>query len=196
MKKNRALFMVIMTLLLSAMFCMPVGAASLKQKNAAAVRLYNKKIRACLNQSRLGVSSLCTDLTGDGVKEVIIDYLPKNGGSGHKLLIYTVKNGKLKNILNSGEYGLEWIKIYKKTKSFVYYRAGHGGEMYVFCQYRNGKFRGVASKGRSTGAAGSRSWIYYGSKGQISKSKYNSITRKLLKGAKKKYTWTQWKMTT
>lgn len=174
-----------------------VQAASESATNKKAHVLYNKKVN---NLRKLGtyVAYKYVDISGDGIHEALIEYHPNTGGSGRIFQIYTYKNGKMVRILNSREYGLSKVMVYAKSKSLVYYRAGHGGEGYCYYKLKNGKYQLVASRGRVAYAGGGSyngSWYYYNSKDKaITKTKFASLTKGMTTGSKKTMKIQNWKM--
>lgn len=125
--------------------------------NSKAHAAYMKKMRGLADSS--GRDMYCfVDLTGDGVDEAVMENYAY-GGSGCDLLIFTYKKGKVKRIYKEPEYGLQWIKYYKKTRSLVFYRSGHGGSLYWYAKYKQGKFVNVSSaRGLKSGKAKKISW--------------------------------------
>ena len=77
--------------------------------------------------------------------------------------------------------------MYKKTKSFVIACEGHGNKTVDYYQYskKRGKYVRVATKATYQNEYGDYvGWSYSGEKGIISKSKFDSIVKKLKKGKK------------
>ena len=204
MKKTekRQLRVMLLVLLLSITTVFPASytfAASQSTKNRRAHALYDKKVTAARKIST-SVRYKYFDITGDGVHEALIDYHPKSGGSGHYFCIYTYKNGKVKQLLKEGQYGLDKLTVYKKTGTVIGYGAGHGNEWFRVYKLKNGKYRMIAGKGRrgpapAVGSVKNGAWNYWKSGYQsISKSKYSSIVSKLKKGKARKYELTKWNL--
>lgn len=193
--KRVVLLLICLAAVIPAMSMKQAEAASLSSKNRKAHILYDKKVKAAKRIST-SVQYKYADITGDGVHEAIIDYHPKNGGSGHYFCIYTYKNGKAKQLLKYGQYGLTKLSVYKKTKTIVCYGAGHGGEWYSFLKLKNGKYKEIAGKSRRGIAGGwdkNMPWGYWkGNYQSITKKEYTSITQKMKKGKVKKYDLTKW----
>lgn len=188
-KTGRHLLFVITAILLTLTITVPVSAASKATKNKKATALYEKKAASISSKSMLE-SKKYVDLTGDGIKEAIFYYHPRNTGSGRKFVIYTYKKGKIKKILNDGNYGLENLIVYKKSKSFIAHGAGHGGEWYRYYKLSGGKYKKVATKRRVSVYGGSFKngpWSYF--KGadwtDTNKSEFNTIIKSIKKGKKK-----------
>ena len=191
MKRNsRRILILMLTVIVTALLAaFPVSAASKAKKNQAAVALYEKKAGKIVNlEARKYV-----DITGDGVKEAIFYYHPKNSGSGRKLVIYTYKKGKIKKILSDGNYGLIKLIVYKKSKSFIAYGAGHGNEWYRYFKMKNGKYKEAAMKARTDPAFRKSAWYrtkitnspYKGSRKELTVAEFNAAVKGIKKGKKK-----------
>ena len=193
MKKHFSkLILLITTLLITSYGFTTIANASADTTNRKADSAYKKEIR---NFQKFVKSTWYkfTDITGDGIHEAIV-FGKTIGGSGNIWKIYTYKNGKVVNILDSSEYGLDKMVVYKKTKSFYYHRAGHGSENYVFMQLKNGKYQLVAVKGRPQD--GTVKWSYsHGNNEEISRNEYNKIIKKLKQGKAIKMNPLKWKKT-
>ena len=181
------------TLFLTAL---PATAESKTAKNKAAHALYTAIVQKLCGEGG-DVAYKYADVTGDGVDELLVEHHPMGNGSGREFEIHTYKSGSTKQILSHGEYGLEKVTRYSKTKALVLYCAGHGSEAYIYFKYKNGKYSLVASKAREAKAGGSSRngpWSYGNSSGKsIKKADFTKKTNSLLKGSKKiwkKSTWT------
>lgn len=191
---RKCLNAIIFFLLLVVFVSMPIFAESKATKNKKAIALYEKKGVELVKKSRAHVERIngtYIDFTGDGVKEALFVY-PSNNGSGLDFEIYSYKNGKIRNILTDGGYGIEWFGIYKKSKSIIMYQAGHGGETYRYYKMNGGKYKYLACKYRSSrngGSARNGSWMY--ATGQsltyrsITKAEFNKAIKGVKKGKKK-----------
>ena len=160
----------------------PTYAASKTATNKAAVAKYEKKARELARkESAEGIILFkkYVDITGDGIKEAIFYFHEKNAGSSYLLKIYTYKSGKLKGLLNDGQYGLYDLYFYKKSKSFIVHGLGHGSEWYDYFKMKNGKFTRVAARSRRVNGRTWGKWIY--------SSKYKSKTKGIKKGKKLHY---------
>lgn len=160
--------------------------ASTPTQNDKAAQAYAKQARKVEKMGRWLESSKLRDLTGDGIDEAIFTYKLYEG-SGRGFLIYTYKSGKVKRLLKTSEYGMYKIVSYKKTKSFITYESGHGGETRTVYRLKSGKFRPVVLKARSLFPK--RAWNYYrytsGTKTSATrKATYTKLVKKLRKGAK------------
>lgn len=178
-----------------AFHLVPSAEASNSAANNKAATQYSKKARQLESRASGGINAKHGDLTGDGVDEAIFTYLPKpQMGSASKFQIYSYKGGKLKCLLDDGEYGMYKIVSYPKSKSFVAFKNGHGGESQTTYVLKKGKFRPVAERARSVW--GNAHWIYYKFKTNAknaaatnlrttSKTKYRKLVGKLAKGKKR-----------
>lgn len=185
---KRYLVLLIAVLVTALFAAVPVSAASKATKNKKAVALYEKKSKKLDLRDKKYV-----DITGDGIKEGIFIYNTGKSGSGRVLRIYTYKKGKIKSIFKIEAYGFSKLIVYKKSKAFILYSAGHGGETYRYYKMSNGKYKEVASKGRQGvkgGAFKNGPWEYSthggGSYRQLSKSEFNSLIQGIKKGKKTK----------
>ena len=190
MKKNiqTLLFLV----LLVAMICFPVEAASKAETNRVADALYMDKVQ----EMKSNVQSIWykfTDITGDGIHEAMI-FGKTIGGSGSLWKIYTYKAGTAKIVFDGSEYGLDKLVVYKRTKSFYYHREGHGWEATFFYQLKNGRYKEVARKTRNNNDKGLKGggWGYKDSKKRISKVAYNKLIKKYKKGKATKMNTSKW----
>lgn len=143
------------------------------------------------------VNYIFADINGDGIKEGMIEYHKKSGGSERYFNIFSYKNKKLKRVLHDMEYGLDKVIVYRK-KDLVIYGAGHGAEWYEYFKLKKGKYVRVAEKTRASingGALKNGKWGYYTSKaGNLVKAKKKAFKKRIksiIKGKKKKYS--KWK---
>ena len=186
---KRYLLLVITTLAITLFMAIPVSAASKAANNKKAVALYEKK---AVKLTHLEAKKY-VDITGDGVKEAIFYYHPSNAGSGRMFVIYTYKNGKIKKILNDSNYGLEKLIVYRKSKSFIAYGAGHGNEWYCYYKMKSGTYKEVAMKGRSYSSPSYPNWYftkitnspYKGNRKELTKAEFNAAIKGVKKGKKK-----------
>ena len=178
----------LVAVLSAALFAsVPVSAESKAAKNKKAVALYEKEAKR-INAWR----PKYVDITGDGIKEALFYYRPKGrGGSGIDFVIYTYKNGKIKCILSDTNYGLIKIMVYKKSKSFIAYGAGHGGEWYAYFKMKSGEYKYIAEKSRRAKNGGSMTngpWYYSTGNGMsyksLTKSQFNKKIKSIKKGKK------------
>lgn len=130
------LVMIIAVFMTGLFATVPVSAASKATKNKKAVALYEKKAK----KLRYLEYKKYVDITGDGIKEAIFYYHPKNIGSGRRFVIYTYKNGKIKRILYDVNYGLMKMVVYKKSKTFIANGGGHGNTWDRYYKLSNGKY--------------------------------------------------------
>ena len=161
--------------------------ASISKKNSKARKKYNSYLKK-IKKRYGGVSYAMLDLTGDGIVDLIADYISERG-SGNYFKIYTCKSGKLKCIYDGGEYGLGKLLFYKKTKTLIMKTEGHGGQSVSYYKYNGKKFKEVASAGRHMNDYSEEysDWGYTDMRSyeEIGKSEFNSIVKPLKKGSKK-----------
>lgn len=163
--------------------------ASTSKVNQKAHAVFEKKIKKIAKSCRdNAVYYKYVDITGNGVHDVVLNY-QTDSGSASIYKILTINDSKTKSIFSTTEYGLEKITLYKKSKSIVYYSAGHGGESYTYCKMKKGKYKIIASKSRASlagGGAENGEWNYYDAKfNTLSKSKFKSKVKGIQKGSKK-----------
>lgn len=173
-----------------------VRAASLASKNKTAHKVLRKKYDK-IYRKHMDISYKYFDVTGDGVHELLMDCYPTSGGgSGHAFYIFQAKNGKVKCILKTVEYGLERIAYYKKSKSLTMSMYGHGGESHTYYRFKSGKYKCSASKSRQSVKGGNMEngpWYYYNGSGKsISKSSFNKKTAGMKKGKARSTKATGW----
>lgn len=163
-------------------------AVSKAAKNKKAHIVFKKKARS-LGKTYQNVQYKFVDLTGDGIHEMLVDGRSGQGG-GHIFYVYTYKSGKAKRILKDGQYGMAFIKSYRKTKAFVMYCTGHGHEHYDYFAMKNGRYKRIAKRWRSGvngGSVGSGAWSYSNGKSKAyTKATFNKKVKKLTKGKTKK----------
>ena len=182
----KKLIILITTILITTFALSTATYASTNQKADAAYKKEIKKFSKTVKSTWYKL----IDITGDGVHEAIV-FGKSKYGSGNAWKIYGYKNGNVTLLFDGGEYGLDKIVVYKKTKSFYYHKAGHGFETYAYYQLKNGKYQLVCSKGRSQ-MEGS-SWGYGDSQKEITKSQYKKLVNSLSKGKAKKLYPLKWK---
>lgn len=135
-----------------------------------------------LGNKHESVEYLLSDVTGDGVVDLLADCFPtEEGGSGHLYLIYTATNKShdLEKLLETTGYGLETITCYNESESLVFYYAGHGHESYDYYRMEDGKYEYVASKGRQMTDDDNESddtWVYWADSADLSESEFYDMT--------------------
>lgn len=154
-------------------------------------KAYVNKAKSLARQVRSRMANYkFVDVYGSSLKEMLC-VTKDSGGSGSTLYIYTYAGGKVKQLLQTGIYGDQWYKFYKKTSSFVIHRCGHGGDGYESYRVRNGKYVTTMVKGRHMDSSGSYgSWSYYNAiKGKsTTKGAYAKYAKKYQAGTAKKVT--------
>lgn len=197
-KANRHICKMILSILLAAVLLIPVSgysavdvqAASTSTKNKKAVKLYDKKTNTLKAKSQY-VWYKYVDVTGDGVKEAVINYkLKTEGGSSSTVCVYKYSSGKIKRILKISNYGFSKVISYKKSKGLVLYSAGHGSESYQYFKMSGGKYKYKGMKSRIAKNGGSYyngPWYYYNaSASRIKKAKFKSLINGIVSGKAKK----------
>ena len=180
--KKKGLLISMICLISACFLTVPgVQAASVEKINKQADSKYTVKMKAIRKKSQAMIRYKYVDITGDGIHEALVEYKPKTqGGSSQTFDVYTYKNGSVKRILTTTEYGLSRCIYYRKAGSLIIYGAGHGGEWYRYYKLNSsGKYRYTAQKSRVAIAGGggwNGSWSYY--KGGTS---VTSITAKKFK---------------
>ena len=168
------------------------GTASKNKKAAAA---YERKMASIRKKSSFR-SSKYADLTGDGVYEFLVAYAPKSGGP-EVFSIFTYKSGKVKCMFSDRIYGLSKLITYKKSKAFIAYTAGHGGENYIYYKKSGSNFKQLGKRSRIAIAGGGMKngpWYYYDKKGRsISKTAFNAAVKGVKKGSRKTLKLNKWK---
>ena len=194
MKTTRKLYLitVICAICMLFSFTSSAQAASAVKVNRKADAKFNSKVQTIRKNSQFMVQYKYVDVTGDGIHEAVVEYKPKNmGGSAQKCDVYAYKNGKVKRILSTEEYGLTKCIFYKKSGSLIFYGSGHGGEWYSYYKLKsNGTYKYVAERSRQALAGGGMwdgPWQYYSADKKITVSKFNSLTRKLQAGKKSSF---------
>ena len=135
-----------------------------------------------LGKKHESVEYLLSDVTGDGVVDLLVDCFPtEEGGSGHLYLIYTATNKShdLEKLLETTGYGLETITCYNESESLVFYYAGHGHESYDYYRMEDGKYEYVASKGHQMTDDDNESddtWVYWADSADLSESEFYDMT--------------------
>lgn len=156
------------------------------QKYVPYIKQFNKKYKKCARQKGFNVSLAKTyfvfaDIDKDGTDECILHalYNPKNKDVttcsymypyDEKTYVYTIKNGKVKNIIQQGlVFGLhvDEIKIYKNRKNIAFWRTGC-----VFYKYQNGILR------KNTSVSWNTKSRYINGKA-VSKSVYDKFMNKM-----------------
>ena len=186
-------FLTSLFLLLAVLaFGTSASAASAAKTNKKADKAFDAKIAALRADSEFSVRYAYVDLTGDGIHEALAEYRPSTeGGSGSTFAVFAYNKGAVKQILSVREYGLTKCMYYTKTKTLIVYGAGHGGEWYRVYQQKSTKYEAIAQRARTATAGGASEngpWNYTKGKKeatQITKAKYNSLTKNLKKGKKK-----------
>ena len=188
-QRKRSGFVILLAILM-AVLLIPVTTmdAHAAISNTRVCSKYKKKMKSISHNNGTGVSYCYADFDGDRVQEAMITYNAYSG-SGQVWQILDYKSGRVKNELKTSEYGLNWVKSYKKSRSFIAYGGGHGGEWYEYYRLKKGKFKKVAEKARLSTAGGSdhtRSWSYTVKGRSSSKSKFNKAIRGIASGKCKK----------
>jgi len=157
------------------------------KKNVKARKLYLKKVRA-YSRKYAPVEYKIVDTTGDGISECLMTYHDPDQGSAWNFRIYTYKKGKIKCILSSAQYGMSKLTIYRRSRSFIMYCSGHGGESYHYFIMKKGRYSEAASRSRMSVSGGNYEngpWYYYGGLGQISSSDFKQLVKNVKKGSRK-----------
>ena len=177
----------IFTLIIAAFLVLSFGAVPKTRAASAAEKKAHKileKKRKKLIKNHMDTTCTYFDINGDGVKELLTECYPGEGGSSRSYGIYQVKKGKIKCILSTLDYGVSRMSFYKKTKSLITYQAGHGGESYSYYKLKKGKYKMIAWKGRQAIAGGNLEngpWSYQADSKEVSKATFN----KKIKGMKR-----------
>lgn len=160
--------------------------ASASTVSSKAMKAYKGKVKELKKDCRAGmkVSVGYADLDGNGVKELICTYKPKDvQGSGERQAIYTYKGGKVKRIFKCDTGVLGDFTYSQKSDSISYNRTGHGGELIQYYKLKDGKYKEVASKVRQSvkgGAVKTGKWKYSVVKDSKSKTvKKATFTKKI-----------------
>jgi hypothetical protein len=151
---------------------------------------YVKKAKSLAKQVKSKLAHYkFVDVYGSSVPEMLC-VTKSDYGSGSNLYIYTYTNNKVKLLLEDGLYGDDGYKFYKKTKSFILHRSGHGGDAYIYYQMKGSKYTAAMTKGRYMSPTTSlySSWSYYDSvaKKNISKTTFTKKAKKMQVGNCKK----------
>ncbi len=156
--------------------------------NKKADKAYMKLVKNICEEKDVYIRYCFKDLIGDGVHEAIIQYHPKDGGSGDVFQIYSYENGKTKLILDDGGYGIYQLYSYKNSQTIIIFQSGHGHESQLYYKMTDGEFRCELGKGRSN-AGETGPWYYYSYKtyDELSKSEFTKLKKELCKGKKVKF---------
>lgn len=151
---------------------------------------YKKRLKKVIKNDKYGDGAYYkfADVYGSSTVEML-SVTREVGGSGSMLRIYTYKSGKVKLIGKIGFYGDQSYAFYKKSKGFVMYCAGHGGEHYDYYKMSNGKYKLIARRARVSKAGGSTytaPWTYYTANSEITKASFNKRIKSITKGTKTK----------
>ena len=159
-----------------------LSASATAAKNKKADALY-KKYAA----KRYDATYKITDITGDGVHEMLIISLPEKlaSASSRSLQIFIYSGGKIKAIGGSGAYGIDTVYIYRKTKALMWHWEARGIETYAFMRLSGGNYVQTVSRSRKVMIGGKWSkWSYANGYNytKIAKSKYTAAAKALKKG--------------
>ena len=174
----------------------PVSTVKAASTNKKADAAFNTKLKA-LRGSSQSVYYGYVDITGDGIHEALVEYKPFSiGGSGQQFDVYAYKDGSVKRILSTQEYGLSKVIYYKSVGSLILYGSGHGGQWYSYYKLKsNGKYGFKVQRARTAIAGGSATngpWSYYkngtgASVTPISEKSFEKAVAKLETGKKKSF---------
>ena len=172
-----------------AVFCLISAFAVTNNVTAATKASMNKKAKTAFAK-KLGNSEglevlKYADVTGDGIVEALLECHPEGYGSGRTFGIYQYSGGKVKKILYTEEYGLSHLYYYKKSKSLILYGSGHGGEWYSYFTMKNGKYKYLAERARTSvngGGMENGPWNYYSKTKDLTKSGFNRLIKNVKKG--------------
>jgi len=144
---------------------------------------YVKKAKSLAKQVKSRTANYkFVDVYGNSTPEMLC-VTKSDYGSGSNLYIYTYANNKVKLLLKDGLYGDDGYKFYKKTKSFILHRSGHGGDAYIYYQMKGSTYTATMFKARcmSPYTGSYSSWSYYDSlaKKSISKATFTKKAKKL-----------------
>lgn len=156
--------------------------ASKSTLNARAEKAYIKKVNSLKQQKNKPIEERRFDFNWDGINDLLVFYRTFSGGSGFSYDIYTYKSKKVKKLLSFDAYGVESIRIYKKSKGIVVHGAGHGGEWYRYYKKKGSKYKFAGMKGRQTYPVGK--W-YYSKNQEMTKKQFNKAIKGIQKGKKR-----------
>lgn len=151
-----------------------------------AKRAYAKVIKS-LSSANHRVYYKYADVTGGSTVELVALVFPTEAMPSRDV-IYTMKSGKPKRIMNRNSYGY-WNRLaaHKGAKSLVFYSSSHNVDSYSYYKLVSGKFKQVAARSRMWGSS---SWSYGVPSGStyktVSKAAFNKKVKPLLKGKTKK----------
>lgn len=155
--------------------------SSKAQKNRKAHTAYYKKLKALRRKGKVlqGTSTYCfTDITGDGVDEMIVRWWPS---------VYTYRGGKVVCV-HDGELGSSSYGLYKGKKVFSHFIPDHmGSGQRDYYKWNGGKFVKVATMYQPSAyraQQGAKSYYWVKGKGKVSKKRAKAYVKKLVKGAK------------
>lgn len=160
----------------------------------------NKKAHAAFNRELQSLKSgrltllpyAYKDVDGDNIDELITE----PGFGAYYQVIYKYKNGKVKQVCAIGQGPFK--KYYSKKKVIYSEKTGHMGGLYdTYFKWSNGTYKVVAFVLRTYSGdynATPDTVEYYINNKKTSKEKYQSYTKKLIKGDKgKSFSKIKWK---
>ena len=174
-----------------------VQAASVAATNKKADKAFDARIASLRADSDFPLRYAYVDLTGDKIHEALVEYRPRsNKGSDDTFSVFAYQKGAVKQILSIREYGLTKCTYYTKTKSLILYGTGRGGEWHRYFQINGTRYKDIVQRIRKSTAGGGTEygpWQYTMGKNKtkITKAKFISLRKPLLKGTKR--TLSSWK---
>ena len=161
-----------------------------------AKKAYAKALKS-LSSANHRVYYKYADVSGGSAVELVALVFPTEA-MWSRGVIYTMKSGKPKRVMDQSSYGY-WNKLiaYKQAKSFVFYGSSHNVDSYGYYKQTSGKYKQVAVRSRMWGSS---TWSYSVPSGStykaVSKAAFNKKARPLLEGKAKKVAFKGFKLLT
>ena len=157
----------------------------------AARKAYSGTLRK-LSLSNHRIYYAYADILGDRTQELVVLAFPTEAMPS-KSIIYSLKSGKPKCVMNRRFYGY-WNTLiaYKETKALVFYGSSHNVDSYDYYKLGGGKYKFIAGRSRIWPSTydPAPSWKYYLVNGDttkwVSKAAYAKKARGLASGKGKK----------
>lgn len=157
MKKIAIVFTVLLMLLAMTVSVNAESKKAQHKKYVKAIEQFNRKnVNGAKKWSKLGMAMApgkmstyfaFADIDKNGTDECIVCYAGKGQKKlttavcGNRTEIYTLKNGKVKKLIQQGEYGAGWypqIRVYKKSNLIEQYTWGHSLNENAYYRYKSG----------------------------------------------------------